>query len=103
MSTTIKRLAGTTRAFGKLRPSQWGRKEISLKVKLNILNAVELPVPLYDATPWTPTLTNEKRPDACEMRMLKCIMGVIWENFMRNVDIRERLQQLTVSLKLRGS
>ena len=59
------------------------------------------PVLLYGATAWALTKTEERRLDAFEMGMLRSILGVRWDDFMRNDDIRERLCQTPVSLKLR--
>ena len=96
-----RRRAGATRTFGTLRRRLWGRREVSLKVKMKVFNATVLPVLLYGATTWPLTQTEERRLDAFEMRMLRNIAGVRWEDMVRNVDIRERLRQPPVSLKLR--
>ena len=101
MQDIERRRAGATRAFGTLRRRLWGRREVSLKVKMKVFNAIVLPVLLYGATAWALTRTEEKRLDAFEMRMLRSIAGVRWEDMVRNVDIRERLRQPPVSLKLR--
>ena len=96
-----KRRAAATRAFGMLRARMWGRREISLKVKMKVFNAIVLPVLMYGATAWALTRTEEARLDAFEMGMLRSIVGVRWDDFVRNVDIREMLSQPPVSLKLR--
>ena len=79
----------------------WGRREISLKIKMKVFNAIVIPVLLYGATAWALTRTEERRLDAFEMGMLRSILGVRWDDFVRNVDIREMLCQVPVSLKLR--
>ena len=96
-----RRRAGARRAFGSLRQRLWSRREISLKVKMRIFNAIVLPVLLYGATAWAVTRTEENRLNALEMGMLRSIVGIRWDDFVRNVDIRERLCQPPVSLKLR--
>ena len=88
-----RRRAGATRAFGTLKRRLWGRRDVSLKVKMKIFNAVVLPVLLYGATAWALTRTEERRLDAFEMRMLRSIMGVRWDDFIRNEDIREKLHK----------
>ena len=98
-----RRRAGATRAFGMLRQRMWGRREISLKVKMKVFNAILMPVLLYGATAWALTKTEEKRLDAFEMGMLRNILGVRWDDFVRNADIREMLGQAPVSLKLRNA
>ena len=96
-----KRRAGARRAFGSLRQRLWRRREISLTVKMKVFNAIVLPVLLYGATAWALTQTEQNRLDALEMGMLRTIAGVRWDDFIRNVDIRERLRQPPVSVKLR--
>ena len=96
-----RRRAAATRSFGMLRPRLWGRRDVSLKVKMKVFNAVVLPVLLYGATAWALTRTEEKRLDAFEMGMLRSITGVRWDDYVRNADIRARLGQPPVSMKLR--
>ena len=78
-----------------------GRRAISLKVEMKIFNAVVLPVLMYRATAWALILTEERWLDAFELRMLRSIAGVRLGDFVRNVDIKERLHQPPVSLKLK--
>ena len=59
-----------------LRQKIWGRREISLKIKIKIFNAFVLPVLLYDATVWTLTVAEERRLDAFEMCIMKSIAGI---------------------------
>ena len=96
-----KRRAGARRAFGQLRRRLWKRGEISLRVKMKIFNAIVIPVLLYGASAWALTRTEETRLDSLEMGMLRSIAGVRWDDFVRNAEIRERLRQPPVSLKLR--
>ena len=65
------------------------------------INKAPKPVLLYGATTWALTKTEERRLDAFEMGMLRSILGVRWDDFIRNDDIRGRLCQPPVSLKLR--
>ena len=45
-----RRRAGATRAFGTLKRRLWGRRDVSLKAKMKIFDAVLLPVLLYGAS-----------------------------------------------------
>ena len=96
-----RRRAGATRAFGMLRQRMWGRREISLKIKMKVFNTITIPVLLYGATAWALKKTGERRLDTFEMGMLSSILGFRWDDFMRNADTRERLCQTPVSIKLR--
>ena len=83
-----------------------GRREVSLKVEMKIFKDVAFSVLLYDAKEWALTLTEERRHDAFEMCMLGSIGSLLnvrvnWNDFVRNVDIRKKLHQPLVSLKLK--
>ena len=62
-----------------------------------------LPVLLYAATAWALTRTEERIRDEFEMDMLRSIAVLRWEDFVRKDDIRARLEQPPVSLKLRSA
>ena len=47
-----------------------------------------------------PDEDSKKRLDAFEMGRLRSIVGVRWDDFVRNTDIREKLDQPPGSLKL---
>ena len=46
---------------------------------------------LYGATAWALTKTEEKRLDTLETGMLRSIVEVRWDDFVRNIDIREMI------------
>ena len=96
-----RRRAGATQAFRTLRRRMWGSREVSVMVKMKVFNVIVLPVLAYDATAFTLTITEEKKMDAFEMKMLRNIAGVRCEDMVRNVDIRDRLRQPPVSLLFR--
>ena len=98
-----RRRAAVTRAFVMLRCRLWGRREVSLDVKMNIFNAVVLPVLLYGTTAWALTMIEERRLDAFEIGILRSNAGVRWNDFVLNDDIRARLEQHPVFLKLRSA
>ena len=66
-----RRRARATKEFGMLRRRLWGKREISLKVKMRIFNAVVLSVLLYGTTAWALTRTQERRLDVFKMVMLR--------------------------------
>ena len=89
------------RAFEVLKRNLWSRPEITLKTKIRIFNAVVLPVLTYGATTWALTQTEEKKLDAFEMRLLRRMLNIRWDDFVRNDDIRRRLNQIPVSIKIK--
>ena len=70
-------------------------------MKARVFIAVVLLVLMYGATACPLAEAKERRLDAFQMRMLRSNVGVRWDEYLRNVDIRERLQQLPFSLKLK--
>ena len=91
MQDIERRRTVATRAFGILRQSMWGRREISLKVKMRVFKAIVLPFLLYGAIAWALCRTEERRLDAPEMSMLRSIVEVRWDDFVRNPNLREKL------------
>ena len=87
--------------FGTLRRRLWGRREVSLKVQTKIFNAVVLPVLLYGPNEWALTRTEERTLDAFEKGMLRSNVGVRRDYFVRTNYIRARLEQPSLSVKLR--
>ena len=96
-----RRRAGATRAFEMLRQRMSGRREIKLKMKMNEFYATVIPVLLHGLTVWSPTNTEEMRVYAFEMGKLMNTLGLYWDDFVRNKDIRDMLCQAPVSLNLR--
>ena len=96
-----QRRAGAKRAFGTLKRRLWGRRDVSLKVKMKVFNAVVLLVLLYGATAWALTRTEEKRLDSVQMKIMRSIIGVRGEDYVRKTDLKKRLCQPPVSMKLR--
>ena len=68
------------------------RKENSLKIQMKIFNAIVIPVLLYGAIVRALTRTEERRLNAFEMSMLRSILGVRWDDFVRNAVIRDMLR-----------
>ena len=77
-----RRRARATRAFGTLKRKLWLRRDVSLKVKMKIFNAVVLPVLLYETTVWALTRTEDKKLDSFEMSLLRIIIGVTLDDYV---------------------
>ena len=97
----MKRGAGALRAFGIMKRRLWGRREVSLKVKMKIFKAMVVPALTYAASTWAMTRTYKKRTYALEIKILRAIMGIRWTNRITNGDTRKRLQQVLLSLRVR--
>ena len=68
---------------------------------MKIFITIVLPVLLYGATACALTQTEENRFVVLEMGMLRSNAGNRLNDFVRNAENRERLQQPPVSLKLK--
>jgi hypothetical protein len=97
-----RRKAVAATAYNTLESKIWRRREISRGIKMRIFNAVVLPIMMYGATAWALTRTEEKKLDAFEMKLLRRMEGIRWDDFVRNDDIRDRLKQIPVSKRLRS-
>ena len=67
-------LAGVT--FHRLWEKVFKRREISLAIKLRLLNAAVMPILLYGSETWRLTTAMENQLNACENRWLRRIFRI---------------------------
>ena len=85
-------LAGVT--FHRLWEKVFKRHEISLAIKLRLLNAaMVMPILLYERETWSLTTAMENKPNACENRWLRRILSIKYTDRVRNVEVRARTGQ----------
>ena len=87
-----ERIAMGQRAFGRLRKF-WRSNAVSLSLKIRIMSAVVIPTTLYGAECWVLKRREEKRLLAFEMKCLRRICGVRWEDRVRKDEVRARTGQ----------
>ena len=82
------RLSLGQRSFGRL-IKIWKDRNISTKLKVRVLRAIVIPTALYGAECWIMRKYEEKRLLAFEMRCLRRIYGVRWEDRITNERVRQ--------------
>ncbi|XP_064088421.1 uncharacterized protein LOC135202900 [Macrobrachium nipponense] len=55
----------------------------------------------YGSSTWALARTEERGLDAFEVKLLRRILGIRWDNFVRNENIRMRSRQMLVSIRLK--
>ena len=92
-ATDIKRRLGlATGAFGKL-DKVWKNKKVRLTTKIRLLDALVLPVALYGCETWARTQNEDTRIAAFEMKCLRRILDIKWEEKVSNEKIRAKINQ----------
>ena len=87
------RFGGATRVIGGMNEIVMRRKELTRNAKLKVLNAVMMPTLMYGCETWSLSKQQQSRVQATQMNALRRIEGVCRLDRVRNVDIREKLQQ----------
>ena len=83
-----ERIAMGQRSFGRLK-SVWKDRNISTKLKIRLLRAIVIPSALYGAECWVLRKGDERRLLAFEMKCVRRICGVRWEDRVTNERVRE--------------
>ncbi|MDA8002322.1 MAG: hypothetical protein MPL62_13665, partial [Alphaproteobacteria bacterium] len=81
----------------------WKRKELSRRTKLRVYNAIIVPTLMYGSEMWVLNKQQESAVQATEMRVLRQIVEKRRVDRVRNVEIREELQQEGVLEKVKKS
>ena len=84
------RIGSATRVIGGMNEIVLRRKELSRNTKLKVLNAVMMPTLMYGCESWSPQSSNII---STQVNALRSIEGVCRMDRVRNVDIKEKLQQ----------
>ena len=88
------RIGSATRVIGGMNEIVLRRKELSRNTKLKkVLNAVMMLTVMYECEKWSLSKQQQSQVQATQMNALRQIEGVCRLDRVRNVDIREKLQQ----------
>ena len=87
------RIGNATRVIAQLNDSVLRRKELSRGTKMKVVNATVMPVLMYGCETRSLIKKQQSKVQARQMNVLGRIKGVNRLNRVRNVDIRERLNQ----------
>ena len=69
------------------------RKKLSRSTKLKVVNATVMPTFMYGCETWSLAKRQQSKIQATQMNVLRKIEGVSRLDRVRNVDVREKLQQ----------
>ena len=84
-------LAGVT--SHRLWKKVFKKHEISLAIKLRLLNAAVMPFLLYGSETWSLTTVMENKLNACENRWLRRILRIKYTDRVSNAEVRVRTGQ----------
>ena len=87
------RIGAASKVIGAMRSEVLERRELNKETKMKVFNAMVVPTLLYGCETWTVQKRQESRLQATEMRFLRRVEGLTKLDRVRNVDIRQRLQQ----------
>lgn len=87
-------------AFYKLRGRVFGSMDLSNRTKIMVFKAVVLSILLYGSECWTLYKKYVKALEKFQMRQLRIILGIKWQDFITNHEIRERAECRTMESTL---
>jgi hypothetical protein len=96
-----RRIALALSAFSTLLPCLWKRREIGLKTKIQMFNALVVNRLLYAAETWTLSAADLSRLEALHTYCLRRILRLPWMKRVTNVDVRLQCKQPTLESVLR--
>ena len=86
-----RRISLAASAFGRLRTTVWNRRDISIKLKSRLYNALILPIAIYASETWTLKNEDVRRLLVFEMRCLRAILGISRKERKTNEFVRKAL------------
>jgi len=88
-----RRIALTGVTIHRLWEKVFKRHEISLAIKLRLVNAAVMPILLYESEAWSLTMAMENKLNACENRWLRRILRIKFTDRVSNAKVRVRTGQ----------
>ena len=87
-----RRIGSAMSTFGSVKKNVFGSRELSWKAKVEVYNAVVVPMMTYGCESW---VLSEKL-QATEMNVFRKVAGVTRLDCIRNDEIRQRLQHRSI-------
>ena len=87
-----RRIGIANGAFGSLH-KLWKSKNVSMLVKLRVLDACVMSTLLYACESWTLLKADVQRLNAFEMKCYRRMLGIKWTEHEKNDEIRRRLKR----------
>ena len=91
-----RRIGMALSTFGAMKAKVFGNRGLSQKAKMQVYNAMVVPVMTYGCESWVLREKEKSRLQATEMSVLRRIVGVTRMDHIRNEEIRHRVQQRSI-------
>lgn len=92
-SEDIKRRIGKAAGAMASLKHIWNSKKLKLENKIRILTTCVFSVLLYASETWTLKVTDRKKLLAFEMKCYRRVLGIHWQDKIRNEDIRKKISK----------
>ena len=98
----MMRIGKASSVFGRLL-NNWKSKNISLPVKVKLYESLVISTLLYGAELWPLPVTHMKKLEAAHHKFQQRLLGITWEDKVRNEEIRRKtgLRKLELIIKER--
>jgi len=98
-----RRVQAATKAFGALQKRLWSRYEIRRSTKVKVYNAAVLPALLHSTECMTLYRRHIRKLTSVQLRHLRHILGIRWQNKIPDVDVLERAKTVSVEALITAS
>jgi len=95
------RIVKASSAFGRLKKTVWERRGISQRNKIKVYRVVVLTTLLYGCETWTIYRRHEKQLQQFNLRCLRSILKIRWQDKIPNTEVLERAELPSVITTMR--
>ena len=95
------RIGAASTAFGRLTKRVWDNRKLTMKTKMLIYQSCILSSLLYGAETWTLYSGQEKRLNSFNLRNLRKILKIKWQDKVCNDEVLDRAGQQSLGVVLR--
>ena len=91
-----QRIGATSKIIGAIGMAVIGKRELSQKTKMRIVNTMVIPALTYGCETWVLLRSQKSKNQATEMKVLRRVLGVTTMDRLKNEEIGKKLQQVGV-------
>ena len=91
-----QRIGSASGSIGKLRKNVFDNRNLTIKTKMKVYNAVVLPTLLYGAETWISYRKHVKMLERFHQRFLRKILGITWRDKRTNTSIIEAVKTTSI-------
>ena len=96
-----QRIGATSKIIGAIGMAVIGKRELSQKTKMRIVNTMVIPALTYGCETWVLLRSQKSKNQATEMKVLRRVLGVTTMDRLKNEEIGKKLQQVGVLEKVK--